>query len=322
MEGKETYKTVLISGTAGFIGSHLCERFLTEGFDVIGVDNFRSGSIENIKHFSKNYRFEFYNFDLLNPFSIDRKIDIVLHFASLASPKYYLTYPVESLLVNSQGTLSLLEIARKQNARFILASTSEVYGDPLQHPQKESYWGNVNPVGVRSVYDEGKRFAESLSMTYFRQFNLDIRIIRIFNTYGPRMGVNDGRVIPNFIVSALKNENLEIYGDGKQTRSFCYIDDLVEGICRIVFKDNIKGEIFNLGNPEEVKVIDLAKKIIQLTDSKSHIIFVKASEDEPRRRCPDISKAKAILDWQPKVSLEEGLIKTVEYFRKKSVYAT
>lgn len=311
---------VLITGAGGFLGSFLCERFLFEGYEVIGIDNFITSHIKNISHLLENKNFKFIELDVCDlDINIlkDKKIDIILHFASPASPADYYKYKIETMLVNSVGTKKLLDIALKYNSRFILASTSEVYGDPLIHPQSESYWGNVNPIGPRSVYDEAKRFAEALSMAYYRIYNLDIRIIRIFNTYGPRMRINDGRVVSNFIVQALKGEKLTIYGDGNQTRSFCYVDDLIEGIYRFSTYENLNGKIVNLGNPVEFKVIELANLVIKLIPSAKGIEFLAPLEDDPKQRRPDISKAKLLLNWEPKIPLEQGLKFTIEYFKKE-----
>ncbi|MBP2045059.1 UDP-glucuronic acid decarboxylase family protein [Methanobacterium aggregans] len=310
-------KTVLIAGAAGFIGSHLCDNFLKEGFKVIGIDNFISGNPNNLSHLKNNKNFKFVKQDLTDPIQIDEDIDLVLHFASPASPVDYLKYPVETLEVNSIGTLNLLNLSREKNSRYLLASTSETYGDPLIHPQPESYWGNVNPVGPRSVYDEGKRFSEAISMAYHRTYHLDVRIIRVFNTYGPRMKIGDGRVVPNFISQALNGENITIYGDGSQTRSFCYIDDLIEGIFKVALSKNIEGELFNLGCPEEYKIIDFAEIIIEKTNSNSKISYKTLPVDDPKRRCPDISKVEKVLGWEPKITLDEGITKTIEFFKSK-----
>lgn len=309
--------TVLVTGAAGFVGSHLCDLFISNGFKVIGFDSFVSGNLKNIEHLSCSDKFNFMNFDVTKEAKLNFRVDLILHFASLASPVYYMNFPVETLLVNSIGTLNMIRLAKDNNARFVFASTSEVYGDPLIHPQVEGYFGNVNPVGLRSVYDEGKRFAESLTMAYFRKYSLDTRILRIFNTYGPRMRPDDGRVIPNFIVKALRNEDIEVYGDGSQTRSFCYVDDLVKGIFGVAIEEGINGEIVNLGNPEEVTILDLANLIKETTNSKSRIISKEPMSDDPKRRCPDISKVRRLTGWEPKVSLREGLTRTVEYFKSK-----
>jgi dTDP-glucose 4,6-dehydratase len=286
--------------------------WLKEGHEVIVVDNLITGRLENIAN--TGGKLTVMRYDCCNFLYIDGPVDYVAHFASPASPAHYMRYPIETLLVNSIGTWRTLGLARAKGAKYILASTSEVYGDPLVSPQDESYWGNVNPIGVRSVYDESKRFAEALTMAYHRHYGLDTRIARIFNTYGPGMRIDDGRVIPNFIWQALKGEPLTIYGDGTQTRSFCYIDDLVEGIKRLMEAD--AHQPINLGNPNEVRIIDLANLIINLTGSKSKIEFKPLPEDDPKQRCPDISRAKQLLGWEPKVTLEEGLKITIEYFKR------
>ncbi len=306
---------VLVSGAAGFLGSHLCDKLVEKGYKVFGVDNLISGRKENLQNVIKKVNFTFINHSVNERLELKEKLNIIFHFASVASPLYYLNYPIETMLANSIGTYNLLEICRLNNSRFILASTSEIYGDPLKHPQKEDYWGNVNPIGPRSVYDESKRFAESLSMAYFRKYGLDIRIVRIFNTYGPRMRTDDGRVIPNFIQKALKNEYLEIYGDGSQTRSFCYVDDLLDGVMRIALKENLDAEVFNLGNTAEITILELASLVIRLTSSKSSIVFGKMQVNDPKMRCPNISKALRMIDWYPKVKIEEGLVNTIKYFQ-------
>jgi len=312
-------KKVLITGAAGFIGSHLCDRFIKEGFYVIGLDSFLTGSPDNLAHLTGNERFKFIKYDVTNCIYIPDDIDIMLHFACPASPVDYLNHPIHTMKVDSLGTINTLGLAKTKKARYIFASTSEVYGDPKIHPQPETYWGNVNPIGPRSVYDEAKRFSEALTMAYYREHKIDIRIVRIFNTYGPRMRMNDGRVVPNFIAQALKNEPITVYGDGTQTRSFCYIDDLIEGIFRTAIMENIDGEVFNLGNTEEHKIKDFAQIIKSLTNSKSLIIFESLPQDDPTRRCPDIYFAKEKLHWEPKIGLEEGLGKAIEYFKKKLV---
>jgi nucleoside-diphosphate-sugar epimerase len=309
--------TAVITGVAGFIGSHLADKFIKEGFNVIGIDNFLTGNRENISSLLKNDNFEFIEHDIINSLEIDKDVDIVLHFACPASPEDYLEFPIETLKVDSFGTHNTLEISKEKNARYIFASTSEIYGDPLIHPQKESYWGNVNSVGLRSVYDESKRFSESLTMAYFRKNKTDIRIVRIFNTYGPRMKLNDGRVVPNFISQALKNEDLTVYGDGTQTRSFCYVDDLIEGIFKISTTEGLNGEIMNLGNPDEYTIFDFAKIIIQKTGSNSEISFEDLPEDDPKVRCPDISKVQSLIEWEPEIELNEGLQKTIEFLKSK-----
>lgn len=308
---------VLITGVAGFIGSHLADRFIEEGFYVIGLDNFLTGSPDNIAHLFGNKNFRFIHYNVVNFIYIADDIDIVLHFACPASPVDYIKYPIQTMKVNSLGTLNTLGLAKVKKARYVFASTSEVYGDPQIHPQKEDYWGNVNPVGIRSVYDEAKRFSESMTMAYHREHGIDTRILRIFNTYGERMRLNDGRVIPNFIYQAIKGEDITVYGDGNQTRSFCYISDLVEGIFRASVMEGLDGEVINLGNPEEIKILDLAKKIVDKTGSKANIKFCEKLEDDPVRRCPDISKAKELLNWEPKISLDKGLENTIHYFKQK-----
>ncbi len=313
--------TFLVAGGAGFIGSHLCESLLKENNKVICVDNFITGAEENISHLYNNENFIFINYDIIHTVpNINHSLKGIFHLASPASPnakseRSYIAYPIETLMVNSQGTINLLDLALAKNSTFVFASTSEVYGDPDQSPQKESYFGNVNPVGIRSVYDEGKRFGEAASMAYYRKYNLDVRIARIFNTYGPKMQKDDGRVVSNFIVQALFDEPLTIYGTGAQTRSFCYVDDMVEGLISSMFKKNISGSVINLGNPEEYTILELAQKIKKLTDSSSEIVHEDLPEDDPHQRKPDITQAHAILDFQPKVALAAGLAKTIEYFR-------
>lgn len=304
---------ILITGGAGFIGSHLCGFFLKRKDFVICVDNFITGSEENIKEFINFPNFKFIKHDVSNPLYIEEDIDWILHFASIASPKYYLKYPIKTLKSGLLGTHNCLGIAKSKKAKFFLASTSEIYGDPLEHPQIEEYNGNVNIAGPRSCYDESKRAAESLTYAYRRQHNIDIRVARIFNTYGPNMKLDDGRVISNFIYQAIKGEDITIYGDGTQTRSFCYINDLIDGLTKMM---DVNYQMpLNLGNPYEINIIKLAEIIIKLTGSKSKLKFCPLPENDPKRRQPDISKARNILKWQPKTSLEEGLIKTIEYFK-------
>src|SRR6266852_3263453 len=303
----------LITGGAGFIGSHLCERFLAEGHDVVAVDNLLTGNLENLDPFRGNPRFKFIGHDISNPLKLRDKIDNILHFASPASPVDYLEFPIQTLKVGSLGTHKALGLSKAKGARFLLASTSEVYGDPLVHPQPESYWGNVNPVGPRGVYDEAKRFAESLTMAYHRYHRLDTRIVRIFNTYGPRMRPHDGRVVSNFIVQALRGDPLTVYGDGSQTRSFCYVDDLIEGLMRLFERGS--AEPTNIGNPHEFTVRQLAARVLALTGSKSKIVERPLPVDDPQVRQPDIRHARETLGWEPKVSLDEGLRRTIEYFR-------
>lgn len=306
---------ILITGAAGFIGSHLCEKFIGEGFEVYGIDNLLTGCSENIDHF-KSSHFKFIEHDVIDDLDLKINFDLIMHFACPASPPDFLKYPLETLKADSLGTFKTLELAEQCGARYVFASTSEIYGDPMIHPQSENYWGNVNPIGSRSVYNEAKRFSEALSMAYARK-GLDVRITRIFNTYGPRMKINDGRVIPNFIFQALKSKPLTIYGDGNQTRSFCYIDDLVDGIFKIALMDGLNGEVFNLGNPEEYNIMDLAKIIIKKTSSTSKITFKSLPDDDPKRRRPDISKAKNNLKWEPQTSLDSGLENTIRFFKSK-----
>jgi len=318
---------ILVAGGAGFIGSHLCERLLNDGFEVFCVDNLVTGSKENISSFLKNQKFHFIEWDvikdLLKRFSNER-FEAIFHLASPASPNpesslSYLHHPTETLLVNSVGTLNLLKLALKDRAKFLFASTSEIYGDPLISPQKESYWGNVNPNGIRSCYDEAKRFGEAMTANFIRNQKVDARIVRIFNTFGPRMDKDDGRVVVNFINQAIREEPLTIYGKGQQTRSFCYIDDLIEGLMLAMFKPKTKGKVINLGNPEEHTILDLAKIILKLTKSKSKIVFKPLPIDDPTNRCPNISKAKTLLGWRPKFPLEKGLLETIDYFRVEMV---
>jgi dTDP-glucose 4,6-dehydratase len=304
---------ILITGGAGFIGSHLCERFLAEGDEVICIDNFLTGTSDNVAHLFAERRFTFIQQDVTTYIYVKGPVDAILHFASPASPVDYLELPIQTLKVGSLGTHKALGLAKEKNARFLLASTSEVYGDPLVHPQKEDYWGNVNPIGPRGVYDEAKRFAEALTMAYHRTHGVQTRIVRIFNTHGPRMRLNDGRVVPNFIAQALRGEAMTVYGDGSQTRSFCYVSDLVEGIVRLLRSDH-SGPV-NCGNPLEVSILEFARKIKALTGSKSEIVFRPLPEDDPKVRQPDIGLARRLLGWEPVVSLEDGLRKTIEYFR-------
>jgi len=316
-------QTILVAGGAGFIGSNLCERLLGKNYRVVCIDNLITGRWENIDDFTKNKNFSFLNLDLTSSSFQNTKlpkIDYIFHLASPASPnkkspRSYINFPIETLLVNSLGTYNLLETAKKFNARFLYASSSEIYGDPQVSPQKEDYFGNVNPVGIRSVYDEGKRFGEAITMAYFRKFNTDTRIIRIFNTYGHRMRADDGRVVSNFINQAISNKPLTVYGDGSQTRSICYIDDLVEGLIKTIVSDKTKGEVLNLGSPNEKTILDLANTIKKMTNSSSKIIFEPLPEDDPKVRRPDIDKAKKLIGWTPKVSIDRGLTKTIQYFR-------
>jgi dTDP-glucose 4,6-dehydratase len=306
----------LITGGAGFLGSHLCDFFINLGHEVVCMDNLiKKQNIDNITHLMGHERFKFIKYDVTEYLHVDGKLDNVLHFASLASPKDYLDYPIQTLKVGSLGTHKALGLAKEKKARFLLASTSEVYGDPKEHPQSESYPGNVDPIALRGVYDEAKRFAEAITMAYHRTHGVETRIARIFNTYGPRMRLDDGRVLPNFMVQALTGEDLTAYGDGSQTRSFCYVEDLVEGIKRLLYSKEA-GPV-NLGNPEEITILDFAKEIIQLTGSKSKIAFTPLPQNDPKVRQPDITKAKKILGWQPKITRQEGLKKTLLYFEEK-----
>ena len=312
-------KTVLITGGAGFIGSHLSQRLLKENYRVICIDNFITGNRDNLKDFKHDRNFSLENSDVCRNIRIAGRINYVLHCASLASPKDYLNFPIHTLKVGSLGTHNALGLARKKKAVFLLFSTSEVYGDPLEHPQREEYWGHVNTIGPRGCYDESKRFAEALTMAYRRAHKMHTRIVRIFNTYGPRMRSNDGRVVPNFIGQALKGKPLTVYGDGKQTRSFCYIDDLVEGIFRLMLSDYTLP--VNLGNPGEFTINQLVKLVLKITGSKSKVVFKPLPQDDPRQRRPDISKAKELLGWKPQVNLEEGLERTVGWLRGQLVHS-
>lgn len=309
-------KRVLITGAAGFLGSHLCDKFIAEDFHVIGMDNLITGDLKNIAHLFKLEAFEFYHHDVTKFVHVPGKVDYILHFASPASPIDYLKIPIQTLKVGSLGTHNLLGLAKEKNARILIASTSEVYGDPQVHPQTEEYFGNVNTIGPRGVYDEAKRFQESITMAYHRFHGLETRIARIFNTYGPRMRLNDGRVIPAFIGQALRGEDLTVFGDGSQTRSFCYVDDEVEGLYRLLMSDYSLP--INIGNPEEVTILEFAKEIIKLTGTEQKIIFKPLPQDDPMQREPDISKAKEILGWEPKISREEGMGKTFGYFKNLS----
>jgi dTDP-glucose 4,6-dehydratase len=305
----------LVTGGAGFLGSHLCDRLLDEGHEVVCLDNLITGDTENIAHLMNNRKFSFVKYDVTNYLFVDGKIDYIFHFASPASPIDYLKLPIQTLKVGSLGTHKALGLAKEKGARFFIASTSEVYGDPLIHPQTESYWGNVNPVGPRGVYDEAKRFAEAMTMAYHRYHGMETRIIRIFNTYGERMRMNDGRAIPAFMSQALHHENVTVFGDGSQTRSVCYVSDLIDGIYKLMMSEYDMP--MNIGNPEEVTMLELAKEIIQLTGSRSKIIFQDLPEDDPKVRQPDITKAKEILHWEPKVNRRVGLEKTLQYFKVK-----
>lgn len=306
-------KRILITGAAGFLGSHLCDRFMQEGYHVIGMDNLITGNIENIAHLFKEKHFEFHHHDVSKYVHVSGELHYILHFASPASPIDYLRIPIQTLKVGSLGTHNLLGLALEKKARILVASTSEVYGDPLVHPQNEQYWGNVNPVGPRGVYDEAKRFQEAITMAYHTFHGLETRIVRIFNTYGPRMRLNDGRALPAFIGQALRGEPLTIFGDGSQTRSFCYVDDLVEGIYRLLFSDYVQP--VNLGNPDEISILDFVKEIIQLMGTPQTIAYEPLPIDDPKQRQPDITLAKQLLGWSPKVARAEGLAKTYAFFK-------
>lgn len=313
---------ILITGAAGFLGSHLCERLLAKGHEVVGMDNFITGNPNNLAHLVGNPDFLFIRHDVSNFIFVPGIVDAVLHFASPASPNPnsplgYVNLPIQTMKAGALGTHNTLGVAREHGARFLLASTSEIYGDPLEHPQRESYWGHVDPIGTRSVYDEAKRFAEALTMAYHRFHGIDTRIVRIFNTYGPRMHVDDGRVVPNFIQQALRREPLTVYGDGSQTRSFCYVDDLVDGIVNLLFSD--EHQPVNLGNPSEMTIVDFAHTINRLVGNQSELIFKpdQRGEGDPQRRQPDISRARETLGWEPKVDLEDGLQRTIPHFREK-----
>jgi dTDP-glucose 4,6-dehydratase len=308
-------RRALITGGAGFLGSHLCERFLAEGYEVIAMDNLITGDLANIEHLFSEPSFHFNHQDVTEFLHVPGKLDAVLHFASPASPIDYLELPIQTLKVGSLGTHKALGLAHAKGARFLLASTSECYGDPLVHPQKEDYWGNVNPVGPRGVYDEAKRFAEAMTMGYHRAHGVETRIVRIFNTYGPRMRLNDGRALPAFMSQALRGEPLTVFGDGSQTRSFCYVDDLVDGIYRLLQSDEPLP--VNIGNPREMTILEFAQAVIELTGSGSTISHKDLPEDDPKVRQPDISKARRILDWEPKVALEDGLARTLAYFKDR-----
>ncbi|WP_121065704.1 UDP-glucuronic acid decarboxylase family protein [Maribacter vaceletii] len=309
-------KRILITGAAGFLGSHLCDRFIKEGYHVIGMDNLITGDLKNIEHLFPLKNFEFQHHDVSTFVHVPGELDYILHFASPASPIDYLKIPIETLKVGSLGTLNLLGVAKQKNARILVASTSEVYGDPLVHPQNEEYYGNVSPIGPRGVYDEAKRFMESITMAYHRFHGLDTRIVRIFNTYGPRMRLNDGRVVPAFMGQALRGEDLTVFGDGSQTRSFCYIDDQVEGIYRLLMSDYT--DPINIGNPHETTIKEFAEEIIKLTGTSQKVIYKPLPQDDPLQRQPDISKAKEILDWEPKVERSEGLKIVFDYFKSLS----
>ncbi len=307
-------KRILVTGGAGFLGSHLCERLVGSGDEVICLDNFFTGSKDNVAHLLSTPRFEILRHDLVNPILLEA--DQIYNFACPASPVHYQYNPVKTVKTNVLGTINMLGLAKRVRARILQASTSEVYGDPIEHPQKESYWGHVNPIGIRSCYDEGKRVAETLMMDYHRQNGVDIRIVRIFNTYGPRMAIKDGRVVSNFIVQALRNQPITIYGNGEQTRSFCYVSDLIEGIWRMMSTEGLTGPV-NIGNPNEFTIRELADTVLSLTGSRSEIVHRPLPQDDPVQRQPDITLAKEKLGWQPKVPLQEGLLRTIEYFEKR-----
>lgn len=308
---------VLVTGGAGFVGSHLCDALIDESYEVVCIDNFVTGSKENITQLLGHPNFTLIEHDVLQPLTTDLgSLSSIFHLASPASPNDYMSLTIETLMVNALGTYNILEIARRNSAKFLLASTSEVYGDPEVPLQNELYWGHANPVGPRSCYDEAKRFAEALTVGYNRRYNSSVVIVRIFNTYGPRMRTEDGRVVPNFIQQSLQDKPLTVYGDGKQTRSFCHIDDMVDGLLRAMFTESTEGEVINLGNPRELTVLELAEIIRDACKSHSEIVFYPLPEDDPKRRRPDVSKAKVLLDWEPKVSLEDGLIRTIKWFEK------
>lgn len=309
-------KRILITGAAGFLGSHLCDRFIKEGYSVVAMDNLITGDLKNIEHLFPLEQFEFHHHDVSNFVHVAGDLDYILHFASPASPIDYLKIPIQTLKVGSLGTHNLLGLAKAKNARILIASTSEIYGDPLVHPQSEDYYGNVNTIGPRGVYDEAKRFQESMTMAYHRFHGLETRIVRIFNTYGPRMRLNDGRVIPAFMGQALRGEDITVFGDGKQTRSFCYVDDQVEGIYRLLLSDY--SDPVNIGNPHEITIGDFAQEIIELTGTDQKVVYKELPQDDPLKRKPDISLAKKVLDWEPKVTREEGMRITFEYFKTLS----
>ena len=307
---------VVVTGGAGFLGSHLCDALLAEGHSVVAVDNLLTGRLQNLQHLRNESRFEFRQLDIIEPFDCG-KVDFVFHFASPASPVDYSIHGVPTLKAGSLGTFHALDVAKKYGARYLVASTSECYGDPLEHPQKETYWGHVNPIGPRSVYDEAKRFTEAATVAYRRYYKVDTRIVRIFNTYGPRMQLNDGRVVPNFMRQALRGEDLTVYGDGKQTRSFCYVSDEIDGILRLA-KASEPGPV-NIGNPTEFTILECAQKVLAVTGSKSQIRYEPLPQDDPKQRCPDISKAKQLLGWEPKIQLEDGLRMSLKYFQEASL---
>jgi dTDP-glucose 4,6-dehydratase len=306
-------RRALVTGGAGFLGSHLCDALLADGYTVVAVDNLLTGRTANLDHLRNEPRFEFRQLDICDPFDCG-EIDFIFHFASPASPVDYSIHGIATLRVGSAGTFNALELARKYSAKYLISSTSECYGDPLEHPQKETYWGNVNPIGPRSVYDESKRFSEAVTVAYRRYHKVETQIVRIFNTYGPRMQLNDGRVVPNFMKQALRGEDLTVYGDGKQTRSFCYVSDEIDGFIRMA-KSSEAGPV-NIGNPHEFTILECAERVLAVTGSKSRITFEALPQDDPKQRCPDISKARRLLGWEPKVQLEEGLKLSLEYFRQ------
>lgn len=311
---KSAHKRVLITGAAGFLGSHLCDRFINEGCHIIGMDNLVTGNMHNIEHLFPLKEFEFYFHDVTKFVHVPGKLDYILHFASPASPIDYLKIPIQTLKVGSLGTHNLLGLAKEKKARFLIASTSEIYGDPMVHPQNEEYWGNVNPIGPRGVYDEAKRFMEAITMAYHTYHGLDTRIVRIFNTYGPRMRLNDGRALPAFFSQAIKGEDITVFGDGSQTRSFCFVDDLIEGIYRLLLSEFVLP--VNIGNPDEITIKEFAEEIIKLTGTDQKIVYKSLPKDDPKQRQPDITRAKEILGWEPKVSRSEGLKITYEYFKE------
>jgi UDP-glucuronate decarboxylase len=311
--GETQMNRILVTGGAGFLGSHLCEALLEREEDILCIDNFFSGSKENIRHLFAHPYFELIRHDIIHPILVE--VDRIYHLACPASPIHYQYNAIKTIKTNVMGTINMLGLAKRTKARILLASTSEIYGSPAVHPQPEEYWGHVNPIGIRSCYDEGKRVAETLMMDYHRQNKVDIKIARIFNTYGPRMAIDDGRVVSNFIVQALRGEPLSIYGDGSQTRSFCYVSDLVDGLIAMMARDDFIGPV-NLGNPEESTILALAEKILKFTSSSSQIVYKPMPEDDPPRRCPDISNAHAKLQWKPKIGIEEGLVRTIEYFKE------
>lgn len=308
-------RRTLVTGGAGFLGSHLCDRLIAEGHEVICMDNLITGSVDNVAHLFGHERFRFVKHDVTNYIYVEGPLDYVMHFASPASPIDYLKFPIQTLKVGALGTHTALGLAKAKNARFLLASTSEVYGDPLIHPQPESYWGNVNPVGIRGVYDEAKRYAEAMTMAYHRYHGVETRIVRIFNTYGPRMRLDDGRALPTFMAQALRGEPISVFGDGSQTRSFCYVDDLIDGIYRLLLSN--EADPVNIGNPDEITIRDFAEEVIRLTDGKSTLAFEPLPADDPKVRQPDISRAISVLGWEPRVSRSEGLARTLGYFQRR-----